>query len=145
MATGAFQNLGQAIDAIRKYLELPPLDGSFSSRAPRREAPASNVFNVVTPHAMLKALLTQETLDLLEKVLKDHAELRRASGKVRTATSTYMKSGPAAFYCMFGSAKVGSVRSSHVDLSYESFVLRQGQKQDRSDSFVRNGAAQDYS
>ena len=79
MATGAFQNLGQAIDAIRKYLELPPLDGSFRPGAPRREAPASNVVNVVTPHAMLKALLTQETSDLLEKVLEDHAELRTAS------------------------------------------------------------------
>lgn len=117
MATGAFQNLGQAIDAIRKYLELPPLDGSFRSRAPRREAPASNVVNVVTPHAMLKALLTQETSDLLEKVLEDHAELRRASGKVRTATSTYMKSGSAAIADLDAGAKVGSVGSSHVDLS----------------------------
>lgn len=116
MATGAFQNLGQAIDAIRKYLELPPLDGSFRPGAPRREAPASNVVNVVTPHAMLKALLTQETSDLLEKVLEDHAELRRASGKVRTATSTYMKSGSAAIADLDG-AKVGSVGSSHVDLS----------------------------
>ena len=88
MATVAFQHLGQAIDAIRKYLELPASDGHIRGRRPNTRAPAK----VVDVHPMLKALLTEGTLKALDAVLKEHAELGSASSKVRTATSTHMKS-----------------------------------------------------
>lgn len=96
LATGAFQNMDQAIDAIRRYLELPAAGAADSSRRVPRARAEATPLRIVTVHPMLKSCLSQGTLEALEAVLKDHAELCRASSKVRTATSTTLKSNSAA-------------------------------------------------
>lgn len=91
VAKCAFQDMDAAMEAVRKYLNLPRSQSKGEGKG-KSKGKVARIQVKVDLDPMLKQCLSSGSLLLLERVIESHAGLLRAANLVRSATSTNLKS-----------------------------------------------------